>query len=227
LNIFSTLLSTPPSDASQVSRTLQQGLRESGLFYESHLARWFGGEYTLEDLLKEPQGRLSPRLQQMPPPAGAAAEDLLRTNLKAGTAEIMENIFKRAGSSMTHEGIADQRTLPVVSEQLSSLQNSQLMFRGDLFPGQRLEWTVSEREAHRNKSGERERSWETSVHLNLARLGPVGVKLSLDGSRISLSIRTEENSTVPVLEAGKSVLVEQLEAAGLTPAEIVIQNAGP
>ncbi len=227
LNIFSTLLSAPPSDASQVSRILQQGLRESGLFYESHLARWFGGEYTLEDLLKEPQGRLSPRLQQIPPPAGAATEDLLRTTIKAGTADIMENIFKRAGTSMTHEGIADQRTLPVVSEQLSSLQNSQLMLRGDLFPGQQLKWAVSEREAHRNKSGERERSWETSVHLNLARLGPVGVKLSLDGTRVSLTIHAEENSTVPVLEAGRTVLAEQLEAAGLTPAEIVIQNAGP
>ena len=38
---------------------LQQGLRESGLFYESHLARWFGGEYQIEDILREPQGRLS------------------------------------------------------------------------------------------------------------------------------------------------------------------------
>jgi hypothetical protein len=206
LDVLRTLLSAPPSDASQVSRTLQQGLRESGLFYESHLARWFGGEYPLEDLLKEPQGRLSPRILQQ----GAHQEDPVR-----------------GGGSMPHEGIADQSTLPVVREQLSALQNGQLIFRGDLFPGQRLEWSVAEREAHRNDSGERERTWETSLNLNLPRLGPVGVSLSLDGSRVSTYVHAEEGKTVPVLESGRIVLAEQLEAAGLKPVEIVIQNAAP
>ena len=206
LDVFRTLLSAPPSDAAQVSRTLQQGLRESGLFYESHLARWFGGKYPLEDLLKEPQGRLSPRILQ---------QDVSRDELL------------RAGVSMSLEGVAEQSTLPVVREQLSALQNGQLMFRGDLFPGQRLEWSVAEREARRNDAGERECTWETTLNLNLPRLGPVGVSLSLDGSRVSMSVRAEEATTVPVLETGRSALAEQLEAAGLKPAEIVIQNAAP
>jgi len=206
LDVFRTLLSAPPSDAAQVSRTLQQGLRESGLFYESHLARWFGGKYPLEDLLKEPQGRLSPRILQ---------QDVSRDELL------------RAGVSMSLEGVAEQSTLPVVREQLSALQNGQLMFRGDLFPGQRLEWSVAEREARRNDAGERERTWETTLNLNLPRLGPVGVSLSLDGSRVSMSVRAEEAKTVPVLETGRPALAEQLEAAGLKPAEIVIQNAAP
>jgi hypothetical protein len=225
-NILNTLLSSPPSDASQVSRTLQKGLRESGLFYESHLARWFGGEYALEDLLKEPQGRLSPRLRQ-PAPPGTPSENVLQTNIKAATPELMESLFKRTVTNMAHEGIADQRTLPVVGEQLSALQNSQLMLRGDLFPGQHLEWSVAERDAQRNQSGERERSWDTNLNINLPRLGPIAVKLTLGGNRISMSIRAEDASSVPVLEAGRPRLAEQLEAVGLTPSEILVQNAAP
>lgn len=225
LSILRTLLSAPPSDAAQVGKTLQQGLRESGLFYESHLARWFGGEYALEDLLKEPQGRLSPRILHASVNNRGSAEELVQASVKTGSTDVMEAMFKRAGTSMSHEGIADQRTLPIVREQLSVLQDGQLMFRGDLFPGQRLEWSVAEREAHRNESGERERTWETSVNLSLPRLGQIGVKLSLDGNRLSMDIRPEDAGTGPFLETGRAVLTEQLEAAGLTPVEIVIKNA--
>ena len=225
LNILRTLLSEPPADASKLGGTLQRGLRESGLFYESHLARWFGGEYALDDLLKEPQGRLSPRIMQSIEKQGVSTEELVRAGIKTGMANNMEVIFKQAGTSMSHEGIADQRTLPVVNEQLTALQNNQIMFRGDLFPGQHMEWTVAEREANRNESGERERTWETSVNLDLPRLGPINIKLKLDGVRVNMDIHAEDAETVSFLETGRAVLNEQLEAAGLTPAQIVMQNA--
>lgn len=38
---------------------LHQTLRESGLFYEAHLARWSRGTFELADLRKEPQSRLA------------------------------------------------------------------------------------------------------------------------------------------------------------------------
>ncbi|MGQ9684880.1 MAG: flagellar hook-length control protein FliK, partial [Thiobacillaceae bacterium] len=61
---------------------LRQVVRESGMFYESHLARWNKGELSLESLLREPQARLGqaglvttelPELQQMPEEAARLA----------------------------------------------------------------------------------------------------------------------------------------------------------
>ncbi len=225
LGILRTLLAGPATDASLLGRMLQQGLRESGLFYESHLARWFGGDYPLEEILREPQGRLSPRVAQNDEQPAATADQLVRASVRTGSTEIMEAVFKKAGTSMAHEGIADQRSLPIVSEQLSTLQNGQLVFRGDLYPGQRLEWTVAEREAQRNASGGRERSWDTSVTINLPNLGPVTALLMLDGARIAVTVSAENSLTVPVLEAGRVRLAEQLEGAGLTPAEMSIRHA--
>lgn len=225
MGILQTVLTRPPSDATLLGQRLHQGLRESGIFYESHLARWFGGDYPLEDILKEPQGRLSPRLMQ-PAEAGAIpAEEMIRPDIRAGSTEIMETLFKKAGDGMAHEGITDRRTLPIINEQLSSLQNSQLVFRGDLFPGQPMEWTVAEREAGRNRSGGRERNWETSVTINLPHLGPVTAQLTLDGSRIAIKLCAGINESVALLENGRARLTEQLEGAGLTPTELSIQHA--
>lgn len=220
LGILQTLLAGPATDATLLSRMLQQGLRESGLFYESHLASWFGGDYKLDDLLREPQGRLSPRLPQ----SGNPVDEFVLGNTRAGAVEIMEALFKKAGSSMAHEGIADQRSLALVGEQLSALQNGQLLLRGNLFPGQPMEWTVTEREAQRDESGGRGRNWETSVTLTLPRLGAVTAKLSLDGMRVAIKVSAENDTTVPVLEEGRARLVEQLEGAGFAPAEMSIRH---
>jgi hypothetical protein len=225
LGILRTLLAEPTTDAALLARMLQQGLRESGLFYESHLARWFGGSFQLEDILKEPQGRLSPRLAQTGASTGVTAEELVKASSRTGSTEIMEAVFKKVVSSMAHEGIADQRSLPIVGEQLSTLQNGQLLFRGDLFPGQQLQWTVAEREAGRNKAGGRERNWETAVTINLPNLGPVTALLTLDGTRVAVKVSVEKSEAVPVLEAGRVRLAEQFEGAGLTPSEMSISHA--
>lgn len=224
MGILRTLLAGPTTDTQLLGRMLQQGLRESGLFYESHLVRWFGGEYPLEEILREPQGRLSNRLAQAGEHPAVTAEELARASFRSGSVEIMEGIFKKAGTSMAHEGNADQRTLPIVSEQLTTLQSGQLLFRGNLFPGQHLEWMVAERQAQRNKSGGRERNWETSVTITLPNLGPVTAMLSLDGTRVAVKIKTERGESVPILEAGKTLLAEQLEGAGLMPTEMSISH---
>ncbi len=226
IGILRTLLTSPPTDAVSVGQMLQQGLRGSGLFYESHLARWFGGEYPLDEILKEPQGRLSPRLSQPgEQPVGAVADALNQIALKTGSAELMDSLFKKAGNSMSHDGIADQRTLTVISDQLSTLQNGQHILRCDLFPGQTMEWSIAEREARRSSSGERERTWETRVEINLPRMGTINVRLVLDGTRISLDLAAENSDVASRLEGGRARLSEQLEAAGLTPSDLKISHA--
>ncbi|MCY0385972.1 flagellar hook-length control protein FliK [Robbsia sp. Bb-Pol-6] len=43
-----------------LARALQQTLENSGLFYESHLAQWAGGQRPITDLDREPQSHLAP-----------------------------------------------------------------------------------------------------------------------------------------------------------------------
>ncbi len=228
LGILRILLSGPPTDGAQVSALLQQGLRESGLFYESHLARWFGGDYPLEELLKEPQGRLS-RLNQPNPAASShhQVDGSSTEELRDVTRETMEAAFRKASQVTGQEDAADQRVLPLLREQLESLQSGHLLFRGELFPGQPLEWSVSEREARRNSEGSRERAWNTTLRVELPRLGRVAVRLSLDGIRVGIEVRADQPETVERLDKECASLAGQLQAAGLEPAEIGISHDHP
>ena len=230
LGILKTLLSEPPTDASRLSGFLKQGLQEDGLFYESHLARWFGGDYPLEDLLREPQGQLSLLRRLSGQETANSAQDLALAGLKGGSMEalaVMEAALKKAGAAMAYEGIVDKQALPIVKEQLTALQSGQIIFRGDLVPGQRFEWTVREREARRSPSGEQERSWETSLTLDMPKLGKVSASLKLDGTRVSIELGAPQPGSAERLKAGTSRLAEQLEASGLIPSEIGITDEIP
>lgn len=226
LGILRILLSGPPTNGEQVSGMLRQGLRESGLFYESHLARWFGGDFYLEDLLREPQGRLSRLNRSMLAPQSLESQGTGAplAEMKGATLEAMETAFHKAGRLMGHEDVADQRSLPLLREQLESLQAGQCLLRGELFAGQALEWSIAEREARRNREGGQERAWDTTLRLDLPRLGTVAAHLTLDGNRVALDLCAGEPASVELLEKGRGKLVEQLQAAGLEPAEIGVRH---
>lgn len=224
LNIMRSLLSESTSDAHLLGQMLYEGLRDSGLFYESHLARWFGGDYKLTDILKEPQGRLSPRLMQVVEQNMSQPDESALSGIKNGSTEIMEALLKQAGTNMAHDGIADKRSLPVVNEQLSALQNGQILFRSDIFQNQHLEWSVAEREAGRNKSGERERSWDSGITLTLPNLGEISAKIKLDATGISVKFIADKSETISALESGRARLLEQFEGAGLKTLEMSIHN---
>ncbi|MGB4598934.1 MAG: flagellar hook-length control protein FliK [Trichlorobacter sp.] len=213
LGILRTLLQGVPSDSVLLERQLASGLRESGLFYESHLARWFSGEYPLEGLLKEPQGRLS-----LNHPLPLVPREV--------TAEQLEAAFKlRTTPGQAPEGSADPRTMTIIREQLSTLQTGQLLFQGELFPGQSLEWRVGEREAGGQQDQPAEETpWETSVSLSLPGLGAVDAALTLSGSQVSIRLNTAQSTTAQLLDDGRSELVEQLAAAGLDTQSIEVRH---
>lgn len=50
--------------ATTLATRLESSVRDSGLFYESHLKRWFQGDVSRQQLLREPQMQPGPRPQQ-------------------------------------------------------------------------------------------------------------------------------------------------------------------
>lgn len=58
-----TLVELPAASRHMLPVRLSQTLSESGLFYESHLAKWSQGTLPLESILREPQARLGQEAQ--------------------------------------------------------------------------------------------------------------------------------------------------------------------
>ena len=59
-----TLQDSPAADV--VAGRLEASVRDSGLFYESHLKRWFQGDMSRQQLLREPQMQAGPRPLMVP-----------------------------------------------------------------------------------------------------------------------------------------------------------------
>lgn len=218
LGILRTLLQEAPSDPVALQQALTRGLKESGLFYESHLARWFSGQYPLEGLLKEPQGRLSgQQLVTQQEQARQMTQENLEASLKGKT-----------GSLSAAEAGSDPRTLPIIKEQLATLQTGQLLFQGELFPGLPMQWRVKEREEGEagGKNGRKkgETAWETTLSLTLPRLGAVDASIVLEGARVSARLQVSSGESAALMTEELAGLKEQLAAADLEPGELAVHH---
>jgi hypothetical protein len=224
LGILRTLMQNAPTDPAQLEQLLAKGLRESGLFYEAHLSRWFSGEFSLEDLMAEPQGKLSSYLNPALKGGRTAVQEqsVLPGNI---THEQLESAIKsKAVTQAAYESGADARTLPIVKEQLATLQTGQMLFKGELFPGQPMEWRIEERENQKQQDSASE-SWESSLELVLPRLGNIKATVKLESGLVSVKVGTGTETTAAILSEGKGVLLEQLEAAGLRSGVIEVAHA--
>jgi hypothetical protein len=117
--------------------------------------------------------------------------------------------------------------MAIVKEQLATLQTGQLLFHGELFPGQPMEWRIKERDGRgRRHDQEQETPWETSLALTLPNLGQVQASLSLHGTWLDLRITADREVTARLMDENRGALQDQLLAAGLDPGVILVKH-GP
>lgn len=185
------LLQQPAADSAELALALRTALVRSGLFYESHLANWVAGQDSLEGLLREPQNRL-------------AAETSLP--LLAAT---------ESGQKAPHP----LHTL--LTQQLQVLESPHFVWRGELWPGQPLEWTLAR--DPESTDGDpaspaalaAEAAWESRLRLELPTLGAVEVRIRLDATQaFSIRVVPAETGSLSRLQAGRDGLAHRLDAAG-------------
>lgn len=169
---------------------LREALAKSGLFYESHQAQWATGERPVRELFDEPQGRLSPALRS--PPLGAASAG------EIGASGISAPVHPDA--------------VGTVQQQLQALDMRQIVWRGQVWPGETLEWRVDERQAPFETGGAP--AWHTTLAVQLPQLGEVRAQMSLMGDEVRVSLRAD-SAAAAALEERAGALGQSLAAAGL------------
>jgi len=172
---------------------LREALTQGGLFYESHLAKWAAGALSLQEILKEPQGKLS-RLRRDGDDSG------------------------RRDPGSAGNGIGDDRTLPLVREQLLLLNSRTLSFKGEPWPGQEMELTV------REGGPDEEPGVEAALSLDLPRLGPVRARLHLGEQGVTLEVVTRHSESCEELKLGGGELLAASSAAGVRLARVSVRH---
>ncbi len=173
---------------------LAQTLRESGLFYESHLARWTKGVYPFESVLNEPQAHMG---------RGAAA---------------MVNMAELAGMPEEAARMAG-RQLHMLEG--GPFQWQGFAWPGQWMEWQVDERREGQTDG---SAADGPNPWTTELRLTLPRMGTVHAQLSLRGPEVSLRMQVAETASAQQLTEALPLLQERLEASGLRPVSLAIST---
>jgi hypothetical protein len=210
------LLPGPGVDAPALTRALADALSRSGLFYEAHQAQWIAGTRDREALLNEPQTRLTSR------------EVASETGFARTDADIAPRGADARTPAQELDGIVHRDTVPLVQQQLAALESGALVWRGEAWRGQKLEWTV-QRDSGRQESNDGENSdgqWRTRVRLTMPHLGGIDASLALDGHGLDLRVVAADVDAANALRTAASLLAATLGEAGLMVRRLEVQH-GP
>jgi hypothetical protein len=235
------VLPMPPSKPEELHAPLARAVERSGVFYESHQARWVEGEYPLQRLLQEPQAALRPRavtriepaaagpaenaaVQERLPlpekPAGALPAPVPATQAEAFERPALEATpLASASPSMQEPAEADAPSVPnealsLVRQQLDTLETRQLTWLGEIWPGQTMRWDIGE-DAGRAPDDAEPGQWRSRFEVSLPSLGSVTAEMQLIGSQLRLRLLAQDPATAARMRSAASELAEALQASGL------------
>jgi len=207
-----------PPPLPQFAALLKNTVIKSGLFYESHQAQWAAGDRPLTELLREPQGRLSePRAFATAQQQAAVAQQAAPATTPLGQPPKVD-VPNLPATVLSNPGSAQEpvhpQTAPLVQQQLETLDQRQLLWQGQVWPGQEMRWQIEEREAREGEQ-DSEREWQTRLDLSLPHLGQVSALLKFTPQGIRIDLTAPVSETVLALKSASPQLNQGMERAGL------------
>ncbi|MDE2343432.1 MAG: flagellar hook-length control protein FliK [Betaproteobacteria bacterium] len=207
----------------QLATQLQQAIQGSGLFYESHQAQWVAGTRTTAQLMAEPQNQLAAAARP-----GQAGQALLEaTQPQAATQPLVAAQTAASPAAAAQGGnsaLAAGQNLPVpphlqalVQQQLQALETGHLLWQGQFFPGQDLQWEIWRQPAQGGGQGgaQQEAPWATSIKMDLPNLGPVHARLQWSAGGVHVALTAASEQTQALMSNSRPQLLSALAAAGV------------
>ncbi|MTW11068.1 flagellar hook-length control protein FliK [Pseudoduganella eburnea] len=184
-----------PPDTGKLSEGLQRALGDSGLFYESHVAEWAEGKRSLQDLQREPQMQRQAATQGQ---ADAMAKTLAGPDLSAAQ---------------------------MINQQLHTHEQGKVMWQGEAWPGQQMQWLVERDQQQSDEGGQGARRegrdgdgadsvWRSGVRFRFPMLGKVAANVTLVGDQVHISVQSGSEDTAATLRAWAGALQQAMDAAG-------------
>ena len=205
-------------DTRLLAGALRDALGKSGLFYESHQAQWVRGERSTNQLLEEPQNVLTGRNVPLSTADQRTALD------KATTAQVQQNTMVPSESSGDMPLPVSRELLHLVQQQLHTLEHHHLVWMGQVWPGQQMQWDIQgepEQQFHQQD----ERQWSTEMELALPRLGDVHARLVFAESGLRLTLRAADSATVDLFNRNLPRLKSSLANADIPLIATVVEKS--
>ena len=222
-----------------LAQALRSAVTQSGLFYESHLARWVDSGFPQAELDREPQAATlrpaadnaagasgAPATPAAPSPA-VADPRLGMAGPGAAGATSGGSLAESAAAAEVASALPTARgeATPLLRQQLDVLDTRQFVWLGELWPGQRTAIRFEEDREHptaQDPAAAGRTLIRAHVILELPTLGTVGAEIAIVGGSVRLQITTDGPAATQRLHAARAELAEALAARALPAAEIAV-----
>ncbi len=218
-----TPLATAAPTPEALATGLAQSIARSGVFYESHLASWALQRLPEAQLRLEPQASWPAAPPQVAgerePPAATVVAPMVGSE-----PEVMSTTtVSTAPATSPLPATVPDAAPPLVRQQLDVLETGQVLWRGDVWPGQPAQIEIAEDRG--STAPDALPVWRTRLVLALPALGGVEANLALAGNRLQLSFAVTQQDSAAVLAAEIKVLVGALSARAFEVAPVVMRDA--
>ena len=171
---------------------------------------------------------------------GNAAEEVTLTQTRTTSPEGAPREARPAGPSANEPAAREARTdapqtpqkipdevRPLVQQQLEALATDRMVWHGEAWPQQMVEWEI-ERDAQNSSQDPNEESlWNTTLALTTPHLGHVDAKLQLSLSGIRIVIAADTTQTAVRMREALPQLKSSLEASGVPLLGFVVREPEP
>lgn len=208
----------------QLANALQQTLTQSGLFYESHLNQWVNGQRAITELMQEPQANQTVQISVNPTAVNAAVLSSA-TVVDSASATALTNSVATSAAPASSRAVDTTINNPVlaqlVHQQLQTLEQNRVMWQGELWTGQRLEWEVSD-DTPKDNTIPSQSVWSSKVSFELPLLGKIVAHLRLNGEQLTMQIHADTPVAAQQLRVHGTRLSNALGAAGIPLASLQV-----
>lgn len=118
----------------------------------------------------------------------------------------------------------------IVNLQLSALEQQRLVWHGEVWPGQQMEWEIA-----RDHSGEKPQgrddepappTWHSVVRFNFAHLGSVSASIRLIGEQIHVQVKADNETAAAALRGNTTLFSDAMSAAGTSLDSLIVKHDG-
>lgn len=168
-----------------LAHALQQTVRSSGLFYESHLKGWVDGRISLSELAAEPQAHI----------AAGPPHETQATAVKSDT-----------------HAVVHPQLEPLVRQQLDTFEQQRIAWHGPIWPNQQADLVITG--DAQPADTQTPRTWRVQLALDTPTLGSIKAEVTLTGRLLNVHVNGTGNG-VHALQRGREALEQALGAHDL------------
>ncbi|MCX7250482.1 MAG: flagellar hook-length control protein FliK [Burkholderiales bacterium] len=120
----------------------------------------------------------------------------------------------------------DALAAQLLPQQLDTLEQRRLVWQGELWPGQPMQWELVREQDQSQQPREQDQpaAWETVLKLELPQLGQVNATIRLQGEQAQVRLRVMDEAAAAALQADQSRLDDALAAAGTVLGGFLVQR---